>query len=121
MSDTYSYGFVRKDLSRVQRIVQFGHACYELGKRLPQQDTEPCNLILFEVPNEHSLVAVARYLDICGINYYMFEEPDYNTGFTAIATPPVTAEQRAFFAEFDLFRDEDEDTETKRRRSLINV
>jgi hypothetical protein len=121
VNERYQYCFIRKDLSEVQRIVQMAHATMEMGKRMPQQDTEPCNLILFEVPDERSLVTISRYLTEAGVEHYMFDEPDYDTGYTAIACVPVEGAAREYFVEFDLYRGSNEDLETIRRRTFVEV
>lgn len=121
MSDKYQYCFIRKDLSEVQRIVQMAHATMEMGKRLPQQNSDPCNLILFEVPDERALVTVSRHLTENGIEHYMFDEPDYDTGYTAITCIPLEGSERELFTEFNLYRADIEDAETKRRRSFVEV
>lgn len=103
-STYYTYCFIRKDLNPTQKIVQLGHVTYELAKRQPQDDSEPCNLILFEIKDEKELVATSYYLEHNGIEHYMFDEPDYDLGFTAIACVPVTGQQREIFSEFRLHR-----------------
>ena len=101
---SYIYTFVRKDLSPEQRIVQIGHACYEAGKQF-QDPQGISNLVLLGAQDEDDLKNIAMKLDIRGIEYYMFYEPDYNTGYTAICTRPITEDrERSFFRKWDLFR-----------------
>ena len=122
MSNFYQYCFVRKDLSEVARIVQTAHATMEMGKRMPQQDSEPCNLILFEVANERELVSVSRYLQSHNIEHYMFDEPDKPIeGYTAIACIPITGSQRELFAEFDLYVGRDDNETLRRARDRITA
>jgi len=46
-------------------------------------------------------------LDMRGIDFYAFYEPDTNIGFSAICTRPITDKlERKFFRKWDLFRGE---------------
>lgn len=99
-SPWYKYVFVRRDLSEAQRIIQVGHACYEVGQSsLP--DTP--NMVLFEVAGEAELIEVSRQLDVAGVKYAMFFEPDHDTGYTALCTYPVTGEERRVFANYSKY------------------
>lgn len=103
MTDSYIYTFIRNDLSPEQRIVQIGHACYEAGKRF--EDVGISNLVLLHAENEMELEDIAYQLDMRGIDYYMFYEPDYGTGHTAICTRPITENrERKIFKTFELFK-----------------
>lgn len=82
-----------------QQLVQLGHAC--LQQKAPAKVN---SLILFEVKNEDHLVQTKAYLDSRGIDSYMFFEPDYDTGYTAIATEPIEGEDRKMFAKFNLWK-----------------
>lgn len=97
--EMYTYCFVRKDIPMFAQLVQLGHAC--LQRPAPDQVN---NLILFEVKNEDHLVQTKAYLESRGIDAYMFYEPDYDMGYTAIATEPIEGEDRKMFAKFNLWR-----------------
>ena len=101
---SYIYTFIRKDLSPEQRIVQIGHACYEAGKQF--QDTQGIsNLVLLEAEDENDLMEISAKLENRGIEHYTFHEPDYDTGYTAICTRPITDDrERSFFKKWDLFK-----------------
>lgn len=102
-SDQYIYGFVRLDLEPVQRIIQFGHACFEVGVDQGVGGTPPCtppNVCLFQVADEEELVTVVRALQRAKIKHHAFYERDYDTGFTALATEPISGEGRLFFKDF---------------------
>lgn len=101
---SYIYTFIRRDLSPEQRIVQIGHACYEAGKEYHHIDGIP-NLVLLEAKDENELIEISVRIENEGIENYTFHEPDYNTGFTAICTRPITSErERAFFKKWELFK-----------------
>lgn len=107
MSQTpYTYCFVRKDIPVAYQIVQACHACLERGLTL-EQDKKPKEtsfLILFEVKDEKALLKVAQYLDENSVSYEKFFEPDYDTGYTALATEPVYGEGRNLFKRFKLWK-----------------
>lgn len=117
MADTYTYAFLRKDLSNVQRAIQLAHATQEIGKRFPKSPIS--NLVLFEVADQEELVRIGGWLNDVGTLYHMFYEPDYNTGFTAIATQPLRGEERVPFQNFTLFQWEEESEETRLRRENV--
>jgi hypothetical protein len=104
---SYIYTFIRRDLSPEQKIVQLGHACHEAGKLLKHEENqETSSLILLSAQNEKELKSIARKIDCAGIDFHMFYEPDYDTGYTAICTRPIITErERRFFSRWDLYRD----------------
>lgn len=107
-SDQYIYGFVRLDLAPVQRIIQFGHACFEVGveEGVEGPPLSPPNVCLFQVKDEEELVAVVRTLQRAKIKHHAFYERDYDTGFTALATAPLSGEARLIFKDYERYVDE---------------
>jgi hypothetical protein len=94
----YTYCFVRKDIPIAAQIVQTAHAC--LQKEMPKDIN---SIVLFEVKNEDHLIKVHEYLMDRGIDSYMFFEPDYDMGYTAIATEPISEENRDIFKRFKMW------------------
>lgn len=45
-------------------------------------------------------------LDEAGINYRAFREPDLNNEITALATEPISGQDRSFFNQFQLLGQE---------------
>lgn len=84
----YTYIFVRQDLSKPQQIVQAAHAALVAGEKFHQP--APTNIVLIGVENQYDLLEVSQLLEYHRIEHTMFNEPDYDTGFTAIATKPLT-------------------------------
>lgn len=102
MSALYSYIFIRKDLSPAQQIVQASHAAMEMGyKHTPTPS--PTHIVLIGMETQEALVHTADYLTSHNIPHEMFHEPDYDTGFTAIATRPITGSQRKLFKRYSLY------------------
>lgn len=119
----YVYVFVRKDLPHAYQIIQAGHALHEMGMNTerpfwvaPQREgynvnetwrTEPMpvHLILFGVKNQNELLQASRYLHENAVEHHTFYEPDYDTGFTAIATELFdnTSERRELFKRFRMY------------------
>jgi len=83
--------------------VQACHASLELGFRKVSPDTISF-LILLTVKDQDELIKCKTYLDMNSVDSYMFYEPDYNMGFTALCTEPVYNEQRKLFKRFKLWK-----------------
>ena len=104
--NSYIYTFIREDLSPEQKIVQLGHACHEAGKLLNKDEHEDISsMVLLSARDETDLRNIAKRIDCAGIDFHIFYEPDYSTGYTAICTRPIiTDRERAFFRKWDLYR-----------------
>jgi len=94
----YTYCFIRKDIPIVAQIVQTAHACLQM-----EAPPDVNSIVLFEVKNEEHLVKVNDYLESRNIKTYMFFEPDYDMGYTAIATEPMDEEDRVAFKRFKMW------------------
>lgn len=92
MSQTHFFIFVRKDLPIEQQIVQAAHAAYEVGKQDRSENIR--SLVLSRVNSEDELLHQAEYLNYLGIKFVTFREPDIGNQATAIATAPLTEQQR---------------------------
>lgn len=82
----YQYVIVRKDMPKVYHIIQTAHAVQDAtiafgGPTVPQ----PIHLILLEVANEAQLNDAEYMLQSFGIRSKKFYEPDYDSGYTALA------------------------------------
>ena len=104
MTETsYTYLFIRKDLSLPQLIVQTSHAALEAGFRFDRPSSTP-HIVLIGVDSQDHLKATADYLGMHGIEFEMFYEPDYDTGYTSIATKPLMGTERKPLSKFKLFK-----------------
>ena len=122
MGDNYYYAWVRKDLSMVQQIIQVGHACFEIGNRTGIKTPEVSSMVLFEVADESELVKIATKLSKqIPEKYFIMYEPDYDTGYTAICTRAFSGEDRTIFGGYSLYQADNEDEETKERRTHVHV
>lgn len=101
MDERYLYLFVRQDLPIAQQIVQANHATFAIaihyGFGIP-------NIILIGVPDLAALHRVERKLKGCAIPHFCWSEPDYDFGFTAIATAPLRAEERGPLLNYRLWK-----------------
>ncbi len=97
------YIFVREDLTTPQKIVQASHAALEAGfaYNKPEGST---HIVLMGAKNQEELLKIRKRLGNCGIESQIFYEPDYNTGYTAIATKPLYGEERLPLKKHSLFR-----------------
>ena len=101
----YMYVFIRQDLPIEQQIVQASHASHEAGREFKYPADQISNLILLNVKSEEHLKEIANDLDELRIQYKMFFEPDYNRGYTSIATAPISSlDHRRYFHTHKLYR-----------------
>lgn len=104
MNDSpYMYLFIREDLSIPQLIVQTSHAAYEAGAGFDRPHRTP-NIVLIGVSDQDQLKQTAEYLGKHGIEFEMFHEPDYDTGYTSIATKPLFGKERKPLQKYKLFK-----------------
>lgn len=102
---------VRTDLNPEQIIVQASHACFDAGRffmpSLPGEDangrTHP-NFVLIGVPDEETLLQEAMKIMAFGVDARIFVEPDLDGQSTALATEPISGDQRRFFRKYRLLK-----------------
>ena len=61
------------------------------------------NIVLIGVPNERSLSRVKEKLASSNVGYFCWTEPDYDLGFTAIATTPLAKDEKQFLSHYRLW------------------
>ena len=98
----YMYIFIREDLPHAYQIVQAAHATHEAGIRFGKTDL-PTHFVLVGVRDETALKETAVYLERHKIEFEMFFEPDYDTGYTAIATKPLYGDERKPLKRFNIY------------------
>lgn len=106
MNDNYGghvYVLVRRDLSPSQQAVQGIHAAIEAARDglIPSDITHP-HLVLCSTPDEDALRLQMDRLDVHGIKYRPFFEPDRDNELTAIATEPISGSGRRHFRNIPL-------------------
>jgi hypothetical protein len=62
------------------------------------------NIVMIGVPDKEALERVSDKLRRHRIAHYRYEEPDDFMGFTAIATVPLTVEEKAVLSNYRLWR-----------------
>jgi hypothetical protein len=75
-----------------------------MAKRLPSDFDQIPNLVLIGVPDKAALFRVINKLNDNAIGHEVFYEPDDNLGLTAIATYPLTQEQRRVLSNYRLWK-----------------
>jgi len=96
---------VRQDISVAAQIVQSNHATFGMSKQYPTNEGTP-SIVLIGVPDQAALLRVITKLEANGIPYYAFDEPDFDMGLSAVATVPISGEQRAALSNYRLWRRE---------------
>ena len=84
-------------------MVQSNHATLTIASSQYSFDDIP-NIVLIGVPDKAALERTQRKLADAGILHAAWEEPDFDLGFTAIATVPITREQKQVLANYRLWR-----------------
>lgn len=103
-STAYTYVLVRADLSVAQQAVQACHATLEAGF-LFQRPNEHPHLVLLQVADEETLLAERARLEAEGIQHAVFFEPDNETGYSALATAPISREVGRAFRKLPLWKE----------------
>lgn len=86
------------------------------------QPVEPSpNLVLIGVPDVHALEQVSGELSFHGIDHFCWHEPDWDMGFTAICTQPMTREQKEFLSGYRIWKPIFPDSLTVEPRILNSV
>ncbi len=93
--------FVRQDIPTEHQVVQSCHAVYHLATTY-QPDSGIPNIIAIGIPDLAALKRVETKLQNHHIPHFSWSEPDYDFGFTAIATAPLTEEQKVVLANYRL-------------------
>lgn len=83
--------------------MQASHAALEAGFSFNKPDSST-HLVLLSAKDEDHLKNIAKYLEDKHIQFEMFYEPDYNTGFASICTEPLFGDDRKPLRKFSLFK-----------------
>jgi len=98
------YVLVRRDLPTPTQAVQGIHAAIEAGR---QFSIPPHEYVVYcAVRNERHLARWAQKIKQAGIAFCAFREPDLNNEHTALATEPVSGEDRRLFRHLQLVKGE---------------
>jgi len=98
------YIFLRKDIDSTYQIIQAGHALFEHAHTLNEKPSDISSFCLLEAKDEDDLEKIASELEMKNINFTMFHEPDYDTGYTAIAAGPIYGNERKKFRKYRTFK-----------------
>lgn len=100
----FVYIFVRKDLPRIHQTIQASHAAHEAGIEFGKIDGQQSHFCIFGVKDEEQLMAAAWQIEQNEIKHSIFHEPDFDMGYTALATEPIAGEKRLLFKNYSLLR-----------------
>jgi hypothetical protein len=91
--------FVRQNLPTEHQQIQAGHAIYGLAFNY-RPDVECPNHIHIGVPDVAALKRVLAKLEKNRVPHFAWHEPDFNLGFTAVATAPLHGDARQTLANY---------------------
>lgn len=80
----YIHAVVRADLSPATQGVQLAHAIARSATKGGLDDD--CRFVVVQVPDLGTLQEIASRLDIAGVGFCLFDEPDHGIGPSALAT-----------------------------------
>jgi hypothetical protein len=104
MHKPYVYVLIREDIPLEQKLVQASHAALEAGFRF-EKPAQTASVILLTVPDRKALEAAAMRLQDYGIDHYLFHEPDFEMGHSALATRPILlSKERHRMRKYPLFK-----------------
>ena len=98
------YIFIRTDIDSTYQIIQSGHALFEHALTLKNKPEQISSFCLLQAKSEDELIKISQKLEMKDINFTMFHEPDYNTGYTSIAAGPIYDKDRKFFKKFNFYK-----------------
>ena len=99
MNKNYIYIFIREDLDPTYQIIQASHATFELGLKT-QYNGQTCHFCLLRAKDEKHLLKIQEDLGRKGIDGHAFFEPDFDTGYTALAYGPIEEGSRKAFRKY---------------------
>ena len=103
-SKYYTYVLVRKDIKPEHQIVQACHAALHAGFSFKDPGIVP-HLIVCEVADMQGLLEAKIALEQKGINTYLFHEPDWDMGYSALASEPIGCPKtRKSFSKYPLLK-----------------
>lgn len=98
----YIYVFIRQDISLAEQMVHVGHVCYHKG-----HDTDVLNgipsLVVIGVPHFAAIDRVIKKLTANEIPHQSFHDPDTDYGITAVATEPLSPQQKTVLVNYRLW------------------
>jgi len=98
------YIFIRKDLDKTYQIIQSGHALFEHALKIKNKPSDISSFCLLEAKTEEELLKISEKLEMKNIEHTKFFEPDFETGYTAIAAGPIYDDDRKFFRKFKFYK-----------------
>ncbi len=103
-SDKYIFVFVRQDISLAQQAVQSLHAMHKMVRVLrPDYDDTP-NIVYIGLPNRASLEKALEKLKAHQIVHARWDEPDFDLGFTSIATAPLSNQEKSVLSNYRVWK-----------------
>lgn len=97
------YVFVLNSLSGPQKVVQACHVMLDACRFFELKD-ERYNIILVAAKSRPKLDSIIMEAQAAGIRTMYFVEPDMEYEMTAVATEPLTDEQKKVFARYKLLQ-----------------
>lgn len=104
-SKKYVYIITRTDLPPPVATVMSCHAAMEASLAFSDSKSDHPHICLCAVKNEANLISGALHLNSYGIRFYAWYEPDRNNELTALATAPISGNQRRYLRKFQCLKE----------------
>lgn len=92
-------------MPKTTQMVQASHAACEAGIRLISPEIDHPNFVLLGVANEADLIKQFESIKQKGFPVVIFREEDLGNSVTALASGPIYGEDRKFFRNLNLIRE----------------
>lgn len=97
---------MRRDLTLPQQVVQSCHAAIEVARSSITTEAVHPSVIVCGVKDEQKLLRSYQRLQALGLKCYAFYEPDFGDELTAIASEPVSGDDRSHFRQYQLLNED---------------
>jgi len=101
--EKYVFVFIRTDLSKEQQGIQAGHAVYGIAN-VAVHDSGTPNLVYIGVRDVGALKKVQEKLVKNQVAHFPWTEPDFDFGLTAIATVPLSVEEKELLRNYQTWK-----------------
>ena len=102
LDDSYVYVFVRQDLSIPAQLVAVSHASLHMAALYIRDEGTP-NIVVIGCPHSQAMKRVLDKLTNHQIPRFVWSDPDSQDGVTAVATVPLSREQKSVLGNYRLY------------------
>jgi hypothetical protein len=102
MNDHFIFVFIRQDLSLADQLVHSSHAVFHMGAEFGPVAGIP-SLVMIGIPHKTAMNRVITKLKQQQLPHYLWSDPDFDLGVTAIATIPLSPQMKESLRNYRLW------------------